>query len=450
MSKANVQELMESILLALRQDIKPALTQDYARHRAELIDMLLSRLAVTMGKEDADLLLDIVEIATDDVISSFVNDPSAHHGMSARSVLNAVKTCATSEHLRRDQTESQVNDMLTFSVAAQEAQTKAEISLREISNYLKTRYPNDATLQATAMENIPGGRSKGTILLKINGDAERESLIIRHDLSNMVTGSSVAYEYPILAKLWDQGAKVPKPLWFDSKNSLFGGAFVALEKVPGKALGTMFSSTASPELILQFAEIMAHIHNIDIYASGLSEDLTWGNEDNPVKTMLQTNFEKYRKQGLSHPLLEHAFAWLFLRIDTLRYQPALIHGDAGLHNALATDQEVTAILDWELAHTGDPAEDLSYCRDVVESNLPWQEFISAYQAHAKQEISPDRITFFTIWRSVQLAVQTLTARNLFNTGQDRDLRLAAIAYNTLPKFLNRLAQDLETHCGNDH
>jgi hypothetical protein len=50
--------------------------------------------------------------------------------------------------------------------------------------------------------------------------------------------------------------------------------------------------------------------------------------------------------------------------------------------------------------------------------------------------------FFTVWRSVMLAVQMGGAKAMYESGVDRDLRIAATGFNSLPKILNQLAIDL--------
>ena len=64
----------------------------------------------------------------------------------------------------------------------------------------------------------------------------------------------------------------------------------------------------------------------------------------------------------------------------------LVHGDYGPNNTLLDPaaQEVTAILDWEWAHTGDRLEDLAWCEWIVRMHHPDQagalnSFFDSYQ-----------------------------------------------------------------------
>ncbi|MEU0027124.1 phosphotransferase [Streptomyces sp. NPDC006335] len=50
----------------------------------------------------------------------------------------------------------------------------------------------------------------------------------------------------------------------------------------------------------------------------------------------------------------------------------LVHGDFGPHNVLLdpATRAVTAVVDWEFAHVGDPLEDLAWCEWIVRMHHP--------------------------------------------------------------------------------
>ena len=81
----------------------------------------------------------------------------------------------------------------------------------------------------------------------------------------------------------------------------------------------------------------------------------------------------------------------------------------------------------------------------MERILPWDEFMAAYVAAGGQPISEQRMRFFTIWRTLHLSILTGFARAVFERGQDRDLRVATIGFNTFPKQLRDLAKDLAAY-----
>src|SRR5262245_36731190 len=63
--------------------------------------------------------------------------------------------------------------------------------------------------------------------------------------------------------------------------------------------------------------------------------------------------------GQPHPVFEVALRWLSSRAPSSR-QPALVHGDYRMGNVIVGPEGLRAVLDWELAHAGDPMEDLGW------------------------------------------------------------------------------------------
>jgi aminoglycoside phosphotransferase (APT) family kinase protein len=59
------------------------------------------------------------------------------------------------------------------------------------------------------------------------------------------------------------------------------------------------------------------------------------------------------------PLFSFALAWLRRNVPTDVARSSLVHSDMGPGNFLASAGRVTAVLDWEVAHWGDPMEDLA-------------------------------------------------------------------------------------------
>lgn len=60
------------------------------------------------------------------------------------------------------------------------------------------------------------------------------------------------------------------------------------------------------------------------------------------------------------PLLEFALRWLRAHVPDADRPVAIVQGDTGPGNFLFEGGRVTAVLDWELAHPGDPQEDLGW------------------------------------------------------------------------------------------
>ncbi|MFG2455482.1 phosphotransferase family protein [Streptomyces sp. NPDC048523] len=68
----------------------------------------------------------------------------------------------------------------------------------------------------------------------------------------------------------------------------------------------------------------------------------------------------------------HGIAPSVLPEDAPRAEKVLVHGDFGPNNVLLDPVtfEVTAVVDWEFAHLGDPVEDLAWCEWIVRTHHP--------------------------------------------------------------------------------
>ena len=436
---------VRAMLIALREELRPELTSANTKHRGDLLDMLMTRIAVELdggdpGPQYWDDVRDLLGIEGEDAsaLSERLAQPGAGHS-------EAIARIAAAEDRRRTTFEDNVAEMLR--TVPKEAGSSQELAIppEVFTDYLRARFPDDQAIEATKVVTVPGGRSKGTILVDFTDASGPRQIVIRKDFGTSVTGTSVSYEYPIVRAAWDAGLMVPEPMWLEEQGGRIGERFIAFARVTGKPMGSLFASDATPGFVRNFAATLAKLHTIDLDAVGISDTIRWGREENPVRAMIDSFYERYRAGMEPIPLMDAAFAWMRGQIDDLGNARALVHGDAGLHNTMGEGDQITALLDWEFSHAGDPAEDLTYCKYLVERILPWDEFMAAYVAAGGRPISEQRMRFFTVWRTLHLSIMTGFARAVFTRGQDRDLRIATISFNTLPRQLRDLAKDLAAY-----
>lgn len=457
MNKPVLAATLRSLLTALREDLKPELVSAQAKLRADLIDMVLVRLAVEVEHDEASdehtqALLALLgtlpgfqAAAHTDPFRAFSDALAGvdlSHSATRQQITAMVGAIASNEQAWRASVEQSVVDANSAAPTDKRSSTELAIAPDTFTAYLRQRFPDNATLTAQKVTTVPGGRSKGTILVDLIGDQGPQAIVVRRDFEASVTGTSVGYEYPIVCAAWEHGIPVPQPLWLENDTQAIGGRFIAFARVPGKAMGTLFSSDASPAFLREFAGALAKVHTLDIDQTGLAHQLNLGNEAHPVRAMVQQFRQRYRQSVPPTPLMDAAFTWLDLQMDSLGQSRCLVHGDAGLHNTMGDGDRLTALLDWELAHAGDPAEDLAYCKYLVERLMPWSEFMAAYRDHGGPAVSEERLRFFTVWRTLYLSILTGGARSMFDNGGDRDLRIAGIGLNTFPRQLRDLASDL--------
>lgn len=239
----------------------------------------------------------------------------------------------------------------------------------------------------------------------------------------------------------------------DPDGELFGAPAIVLERVAGvtvppeaagkpSGFGSGFSRERRAKLGPAFVETLAHIHAF---------------ADSPASSAL-TSFERPRAgtteaaDGVvawwrrawdddtleKHPMMEVAFDWL-LENAPVAETIALVHGDYRAGNFLfdPATNEVTAMLDWELARFGDRHEDLGWSlariytaksedgEDLVCGLVPREEFLRRYEDLSGLPVDPERLFFYEV----------------FN-----ELKIAAIALGTGPR--NAYAQQSQAHLTN--
>jgi aminoglycoside phosphotransferase (APT) family kinase protein len=64
--------------------------------------------------------------------------------------------------------------------------------------------------------------------------------------------------------------------------------------------------------------------------------------------------------SVPHPTFRLGINWLRRHAPSHVPEPVLVHGDFRLGNFLATRSGLAAVLDWEIAHLGDPMEDIAW------------------------------------------------------------------------------------------
>ena len=308
--------------------------------------------------------------------------------------------------------------------------------------YLRERFPGAAELRIRSLTRVPGGRSKDTLLLDVEGASDLPTaIVLRVDLGRY--GTSVRDEYPLIAALHRAGIPVPEPLWLEPRSLPLGGAFLATRRMRGVPGGNMWGEGlhVAPAVVRAFAEALARLHGTPL------RDLLPGIHEEGARAATAAMIGDYESRWrASNPNasvpLELAFQWLRQELPRVVGRAALVHGDPGFQNLLADGEELVCLLDWEFAHAGDPAEDLAYCRPTVSRVMPWEDFLEAYHAAGGPSITPERLEYFEIWRTVRNASLGTRMLRDFMDGAVSGLESCAVAVNTFPRIEAQLAASL--------
>ncbi|MEC7929020.1 MAG: phosphotransferase family protein, partial [Pseudomonadota bacterium] len=207
------------------------------------------------------------------------------------------------------------------------------------------------------LEPLTGGASKEIWKFEVKLKDKSEKYILRR-------GSGI--EGPLAIKTSDEaqiqktvrklGALVPEIISVSSLNEPLGDSyimkFVEGETIARKILRDSEFKNVLQNLAFECGESIAKIHKTDIAELSFLPKKT-------VKEQLNDLYETYTVFNQPSPVFEYTYLWLkkqnFGEIDD-----ALVHGDFRLGNIIVSQHGLQSIIDWELAHVGNPLQDLGW------------------------------------------------------------------------------------------
>jgi aminoglycoside phosphotransferase (APT) family kinase protein len=209
-----------------------------------------------------------------------------------------------------------------------------------------------------------GGASRQTWSFDALIRGERHALILRRDPPTRgktdrerAVAIDRATEFRVLQAAHAAGVKSPEPLFELTEEDALGEAYV-MRRIGGIAIARKLLrdapyETARGRIASQLGEILARIHATDPATLPALPRREAADHIAELRRSLDA-------LGQPQPVFELALTWLDRRKPAPLDQPVLVHGDYRTGNYLVDEAGVTTILDWELAHLGDPVEDLGW------------------------------------------------------------------------------------------
>jgi aminoglycoside phosphotransferase (APT) family kinase protein len=312
-----------------------------------------------------------------------------------------------------------------------------------VTLYLRRRFPDAPHLAASSVVPIPGGRSKKTFLISLTGwPALPAELVMRQDYALRYEGTKVRDEYIPLVKLAALGLAVPRPLLLEAEASELGPPFIFVERLRGTPPGSYFGMrTPCPGAFADLARLLAQLHRVAPGELGLSAGSA------PADSLLQlieTYQAKWRENATTaSPLIDFAYAWARGECARATGAVAVVHGDVGPYNLLIEGDHLTAVLDWEFLHLGDPAVDLGLVRVYAEEFMQWEEFMRLYQAAGGVPVAERRVRLAMLVNFLKGTTLVATSARNFEEGWTREFVKGANSFTGQRLIELRIAELLQ-------
>lgn len=292
--------------------------------------------------------------------------------------------------------------------------------------------------RVTGLRRLTGGASLETWAFDIEGSGGVRPLILRRrggggEAEVFETSLPLPIEAALLHAAENAGAPVARLVRDCAAEDGLGEAYV-VERVAGETLGRRIAvdpafARARETLGRQCGQALARIHAID---SSVLPPL----EAQDARAVLDRYADIYRRNSGPRPVMEAALKWMEARLPA-SIAPRLVHGDFRNGNLMVDPATgLAAVLDWELAHLGDPAEDLGWlCVNswrfgvtdrVVGGFADLETLLDAYEAAGGERPSIERVRFWQAVGTFKWAVVTMMMYRTFATGASRSVERAVI------------------------
>jgi aminoglycoside phosphotransferase (APT) family kinase protein len=209
-----------------------------------------------------------------------------------------------------------------------------------------------ATQQTWSFDaQLAGGAVQGLILRRAGGGVHSTETV------------PLRTEAALVQALHDAGLPVPQVVHVLHAADGLGEGYV-MRRIDGETLPRRIQrdaqlATARAQLPQQMGQVLGRIHRVPLAVLP-----TLAVEPAPQR-LAQMRRQLDALQA-PRPVFELALQWLEDRLPG-RAATVLVHGDFRLGNLMVDAQGLRAVLDWELAHVGDAAEDLAWA-----CLMPWR------------------------------------------------------------------------------
>jgi aminoglycoside phosphotransferase (APT) family kinase protein len=242
----------------------------------------------------------------------------------------------------------------------------------------------------------------------------------------------------VIAAADEAGVAVPHPLCLEPDGGRFGTAGYLMQWVDGEALAPRLLrkaeyAAARERLPEQLAGALARIHSIEPESVVPTLGAVPGD---PALAAAESWEGTLDEVGEPLPAVETGLRWLRRNAPPPPDRAVVVHGDFRLGNFLADEGGLRAVLDWELCHLGDPAEDMGWLcvrswrfgaddrRAMGLCSL--DDFLAAYEAAGGPRLDRQRVLWWEALGNAKWAAICAAQARDHLTGRRPSHELAAL------------------------
>lgn len=332
-------------------------------------------------------------------------------------------------------TERTIDEALTRKLMNRAGPPYAPTPLVEITGKLEKFFTKH--VPGSVVSNVAplgGGASKEQFSFTLSGKNEPVRYVLRREPPESIVETHRVREFEMMRAMAGT-VPVPDVPWVDADGRWFDRPAMISRFVKGVAkaprssgnvtgLGTSFSPPLQKKLGSQFVDLLAKIHQFDWSKAELDAfDRPPLGTDAGVQQVINCWDRIWEEDSFEPlPIVRYTAQWLRRNappIDRL----TVVHHDYRAGNFLFDPDtaEITAVLDWELAHLGDYHEDLAWTlqegygyrdaedRFIVCGLIEREAFLERYSKATGFPVDPKKIAYYSVmntWKSVIIVLGT--------------------------------------------
>ncbi|GAB5493794.1 MAG: phosphotransferase family protein [Phototrophicaceae bacterium] len=309
-------------------------------------------------------------------------------------------------------------------------------------------------VQITDAKPLAGGASRDTWLFTIQVAEDTQKIILRRDLPTQMFDDALSrqQEFKLMSSAYDHGVTVANMRWSCEDESVLGSPFFIMDFVDGISIGRKvigLPELASARAILpqQMAQELAKIHSLDVSAYDLDFLARPQDGRTPAQEAMHQMLTILDDLGVNNPTWEWALRWA----QNNQPEPtplSFIHGDFRIGNLLVDETGLTAVIDWEFGHLGNPDEELGYLcmrdwrfgqTDKRAGGLTDREtFLKAYEDASGRTVSRESVDWWELMGNIRWGIICMAQANRHLSGEEPSVELASLGRRSAEMQLESL------------
>lgn len=345
-------------------------------------------------------------------------------------------------------------------------QTQTENDLTEaIQAYLKNFFEDSKAVTVTQLNRIHGGASRETYSVDIKIDQDtgvvQKGLILRKDPIDSLIDTDREIEFSAIRSMKNIDLPAPNALFVETDSRYLGSPFFVMDRIEnGLSLNPFALDEVEPHrdsVGRDFFNYLGAIARVDVAGSPLAEVIDVPSETDCWSRELDYWESEIDKDEVSpQPIVRAAIRYLRKNPPPPAQRLSIVHGDYRTGNFLHDGKgRINGILDWEMAHIGDPFEDLAWATDPLwcagdkeraAGFVSWEEAVGLWEQASGCKFNGEAFDWWTIFACVKALGIWISSAKAYADGKNDDPILAwsgwfthaahelTLAYKLAPKY----------------